>query len=383
MRDRKGLTATDIAKNNGSIATLNVLKHYRQFASVGYPSVNYFSHVPLNRMAEKRKDKVWLDQQMKNPKSMYVIFNQLKPLARKVASKKTFCLVKVNFRQLSEILGKQAEEIKNVVFLGVEETYTNSCKETSLNKAIDCNISWFAVDVGDISDASDKFLKENPNTEYLSPRPGFLQVNAKDATILAQARPILEWHQFNKFCSRCGSKVSIEEAGYKQSCSNEQCATKNKILNVSYPRTDPVGIMLVVSHDGTQCLLGRKASFPVGMYSCLAGFMEPGESIEDAVRREVMEESGISVGPVKYHSSQFWPYPAQLMIGCIAHANTSHIVIDKEELDDIQWFNLDSVRQACYKKIDISNPPSLWFPPRQAIARQLIEHWVDTYSDVL
>jgi NAD+ diphosphatase len=155
------------------------------------------------------------------------------------------------------------------------------------------------------------------------------------------------------------------------------------ILNVSYPRMDPVGIMLVISEDGTQCLLGRKPIFPAGMYSCLAGYMEPGESIEDAVRREVLEESGIHVGLVEYHSSQFWPYPTQLMIGCLAHATSDRVIVDKEELEDAQWFSMDIVRQACNQVVDHSKPPSLWFPPRQAIARQLIEHWVDLGSSRL
>ena len=145
---------------------------------------------------------------------------------------------------------------------------------------------------------------------------------------------------------------------------------------MSYPRMDPVGIMLVVSQDATHCLLGRKPIFPQGMYSCLAGYMEPGESIEDAVRREVLEESGIHIGLVEYHSSQFWPYPTQLMIGCLAHATSDRITVDKDELEDAQWFSMDVVRQACNKVIDHSKAPPLWFPPRQAIARQLIEHWV-------
>lgn len=144
---------------------------------------------------------------------------------------------------------------------------------------------------------------------------------------------------------------------------------------------DPVGIMLVVSKDGTHCLLGRKRIFPAGMYSCLAGYMEPGETIEDAVRREVLEESGIHIGLVEYHSSQFWPYPTQLMIGCLAHATSDRIMVDEDELEDAQWFSIDIVKHACSKVVvdhsKKSKPPPLWFPPKQAIARQLIEHWVN------
>ncbi|XP_028399191.1 peroxisomal NADH pyrophosphatase NUDT12-like isoform X2 [Dendronephthya gigantea] len=378
LRNNQGQTAFDIARHFKSRAAINLLNSQKPLTSVKYPTVNYFSHAPLNRRADKRKDTTWLNEQMKNPKSKYVVFSKLKPLAAKLSGEKRFRLAVLSYEKLCSILGKDKERLKNIVFLGIEESLTKNDDE----EAID-DFAWFAVDIGRINDASSKFLEAFPGTEYLEPRPGFLQVHIEDATILAQARPILEWHQFNRFCPRCGNAVSMDEGGYKQSCSNNECDSNKRILNVSYPRMDPVGIMLVVSQDGTECLLGRKPVFPAGMYSCLAGYMEPGESIEDAVRREVLEESGIHVGLVEYHSSQFWPYPTQLMIGCLAHATTDRIIVDKEELEDAQWFSMDSVRRASNRVVDHSKPPSLWFPPRQAIARQLIEHWLDSGSSRL
>jgi NAD+ diphosphatase len=198
---------------------------------VNYPTVNYFSHAPLNRRADKRKDKAWLNEQMKNPKSKYVLFSKLQPLAAKLPGEKRFCLAVLNYERISEVLGEDIGSINNVVFLGIEESLLASDAEFDgeLDHTKD-DCAWFAVDVSNIDNASNKFLEACPDTEYLAPRPGFLQVHMEDATILAQARPILEWHQFNKFCPRCGSEVSMEDGGYKQSCSNTECASNKSRL---------------------------------------------------------------------------------------------------------------------------------------------------------
>jgi NAD+ diphosphatase len=147
-------------------------------------------------------------------------------------------------------------------------------------------------------------------------------------SILAQARSILHWHESHKFCAKCGSQSLMADAGYRRHC--EACGADH------FPRTDPVVIMAV--RHGEKLLLGRQASWPPGMYSSLAGFMEPGEPIEAAVRREVLEESGIKVGAVHYVTSQPWPYPSSLMIGMIGEAETTELKIDKAELEDARWF---------------------------------------------
>ncbi|MEE6459843.1 hypothetical protein FKM82_000759 [Ascaphus truei] len=135
---------------------------------------------------------------------------------------------------------------------------------------------------------------------------------------------------------------------------------------------DPVVIMLVIHPDGKQCLLGRQKRFPAGMFSCLAGFVEPGETIEDAVRREVQEESGVKVGHVQYVSCQPWPMPSSLMIGCLAVAISTGISVDKIEIEDARWFTREQVVDVMIK----GNQKSLIVPPRQAIAYQLIKHWI-------
>lgn len=225
LKNDQGQTAVGIARHFKSKATLNVLKMQKPLTSVKYPTVNYFSHAPLNRCADKRKDIAWLNEQMKNPKSKYVIFSKLKPLAIKLPGEKRFRLAVLNYEKISEVLGEEKAQLENTVFLGVEEYNLMSASDGQSEQLNDC--TWFAVDVGEIDNASGKFLEACPDTEYLAPRPGFLQVHMEDATILAQARPILEWHQFNKFCPRCASRVSLEEGGYKQKCSNNDCASNN------------------------------------------------------------------------------------------------------------------------------------------------------------
>ena len=143
------------------------------------------------------------------------------------------------------------------------------------------------------------------------------QLAPGEAGILAQARSLVNWHLRHGFCAVCGARTEVADGGYVRRC--PACAAEH------FPRTDPVVIMLV--RDGEDCLLGRQAHFPAGVYSALAGFVEPGETIEEAVRREVMEEAGIEVGEVDYHSSQPWPFPASLMIGCIAKAASRRIAL--------------------------------------------------------
>ncbi len=148
-------------------------------------------------------------------------------------------------------------------------------------------------------------------------------------SILAQARSILHWHERHSFCANCGAKSLMADAGYKRVCLT--CKTEH------FPRTDPVVIMAV--RHGDQILLGRQASWPPNMYSALAGFMEPGETIEQAVAREVLEEAGIKVGAVSYVTTQPWPFPSSLMIGMIAEATTTEMKLDPAELEDARWFS--------------------------------------------
>ncbi|CAI8584783.1 unnamed protein product [Vicia faba] len=178
-------------------------------------------------------------------------------------------------------------------------------------------------------------------------------VTMGNLSIAGHARALLEWHNISRFCGHCGEKTVPMEAGRRKQCSNESC--KKRI----YPRLDPVVIMLVIDQDNDRALLSKQSRFVPRMWSCLAGFIEPGESLEEAVRRETWEETGIQVGEVVYHSSQPWPVgpnsmPCQLMVGFFAYAKSLEINVDKQELEDAQWHSREDVRKALtfaeYKK---------------------------------
>lgn len=176
---------------------------------------------------------------------------------------------------------------------------------------------------------------------------------------LAQARALLNWHASHRFCARCGAETTNVIGGYRRDCA--ACGGQH------FPRTDPVAIMLVI--DGSRCLMGRQPRFVPGMFSALAGFIEPGETIEEAVRREVFEEAGIRTGRVRYFASQPWPFPSSLMIGCFAEALTHEIAMDATELEDCRWFEAPEAAMM----IERRHPDGLTVPPRLGIAHQLVE----------
>jgi NAD+ diphosphatase len=180
---------------------------------------------------------------------------------------------------------------------------------------------------------------------------------------IAEAKAVLHWHARHRFCPNCGHATQPVQAGWKRDC--PQCKVEH------FPRTDPVVIMLAI--DGERCLLGRSPRFAPTMWSCLAGFVEPGEAIEDAVRRETREEAGITCGRVKYLASQPWPFPTSLMIGCHAEALTRDIVVDREELEDARWFSKPEIETMLMRK----HPQGLTTPPPVAIAHHIIRAWVE------
>ena len=180
--------------------------------------------------------------------------------------------------------------------------------------------------------------------------------------ILAQAKSLMHWHARHRCCVNCGAGTKPAAAGWRREC--KSCGLSH------FPRTDPVVIMLATRDD--QCLLGRQAQFPTGMYSALAGFLEPGETIEEAARREIREETDVAIGSVTYVASQPWPFPASLMIGCLAQATSTAIMLDKTELEDARWFSRKEVRAMLESK----HPAGLSPPSRIAIARRLIETWI-------
>ena len=187
-------------------------------------------------------------------------------------------------------------------------------------------------------------------------------VPADELSAVAMAKSLVNWHQRHGFCANCGAKTSMREGGWKREC--QSCKAEH------FPRTDPVVIMLVTKGD--KCLMGRQGRFPPGMYSCLAGFVEAAETIEDAVLREVFEESGIRCTDVAYYMTQPWPYPSSLMIGCTARALTEDIVVDRTELEDARWFDREEARLMLTRK----HPDGLAGPHAFAIAHHLLGRWV-------
>lgn len=190
------------------------------------------------------------------------------------------------------------------------------------------------------------------------------RMNADDLAAYGGARSLVDWHARHRFCARCGAATTLAKGGWQRNCT--KCDAQH------FPRVDPVAIMLV-EHNGN-LLLGRNARFPERSYSTLAGFVEPGESIEDAVAREVFEEAGVPVRDVRYVSSQPWPFPSQLMIGCLAFADNPAITIDTTELEDARWFTRAEVAEA----IELGRDSTGFLaPPRQAIAYNLMCWWLE------
>ena len=187
------------------------------------------------------------------------------------------------------------------------------------------------------------------------------RLDARAAEIAATAKAIIGWHSTHRFCSRCGTRSDVSHAGWQRTC--PACKSHH------FPRTDPVVIMLIT--HGSSVLMGRSPGWPEGMYSLLAGFVEPGETLEAAVRREVFEETGVTVGPVTYLASQPWPFPASLMFGCGGEATSTKITIDPKEIEDAIWVTRDEMMTAFAGQHPVLKPAR-----KGAIAHFLIRNWL-------
>jgi NAD+ diphosphatase len=220
----------------------------------------------------------------------------------------------------------------------------------------------FALPLGAASLAA---LKSEPNIDLVDLRSiavrGLLDGNHLAA--LAAGRALINWHARHRFCGNCGAATRMTEGGWRRDCPSCQA--------VHFPRTDPVVIMLAVA--GERCVLGRSHRFQPGMWSCLAGFVEPGETIEDAVRRETREEAGIVCGRVTYFASQPWPFPTSLMIGCCAQTASRELAIDRTELADARWFERGEVALMLVGQ----HPQGFTAPTPMAIAHHILRAWVD------
>lgn len=218
--------------------------------------------------------------------------------------------------------------------------------------------SFFAIDLSHL---------ENPATVPALSHGMFVglrdvggMLDRADGALLAYAKGLIHWHERHPFCSRCGSRSDIKDAGHVRVCANPDCKTSH------FPRTDPAVIMLV--HMGDRCVLAHNRRNPQKMFSTLAGFVEPGESLEEAVAREVEEEVGIRVGSVRYHSSQPWPFPGNIMLGFHAEAISTDIVVQESELVEARWFEKENILNAAKYGLQLSRPES--------ISRRLIDDWM-------
>lgn len=194
-----------------------------------------------------------------------------------------------------------------------------------------------------------------------------MQLPPEEMALFGGARSIADWHARHRFCARCGERTQIAKGGWQRNCAS--CEAQH------FPRVDPVAIMLV-EHEGA-LLVGRGLGWPDRTYSALAGFIEPGESIEEGVKREVWEEVGVRVRDVSYIASQPWPFPSQLMIGCHSYADSRELTIDETEIEDARWFTRAEVAEAMANPKDAQG---FLPPPRTAIAHYLMQYWLENMA---
>lgn len=301
-----------------------------------------FINAPSNRAAALRGDTIWLEQQVNDPRSKVIVFVDDRPAISingaipaiyhaipveilKLHEHAKFCLIHLN------------EQDQAVFAVQLSEEFRDKIASDDI-KLID--------------------LRSLAMQAILPPA---------DLGALAQARSLLSWHAIHQFCANCGSKTNLADAGYRRDC--DKCQRQH------FPRVDPVVIMLI--QHGEKFLMGRGHNFEENHFSALAGFLEPGETIEAATRRETFEETGIKVGEVKYLVSQPWPFPSTLMIGVIGQALTTDIQPDPDEIAEARWFSFSEISQMLVN----SHPDGTTLPPQMSIAYQMLKRFLGDEFD--
>ncbi|TQV92630.1 NADH pyrophosphatase [Cordyceps javanica] len=406
----------------------------------GHEVVNYYSGTRLNRYSFLRADAAFLRRAALAPAARYVALCNLSAVAVDKARLATFSYDDVKpligaepaFALDEKTAVAQFDSTRTtplVVFLGLVEggagvgggggggttpakaADEDDAKTVEIESAAHGTVKaqpYFAIDITprdsykDVAEAFQKSFEARGWSIETNPRA--MALLPEHASVYAQARSMIDWNTRNRFCAGCGSRNLSIQGGYKRVCppadlnggggsgsasplTRDDCPTRHGVSNVCFPRTDPTMIAAVLSADGRRVLLGRQAAWPADWYSALAGFLEPGESMEETVRREVWEESGVRVGRVVIHSTQPWPYPSSLMIGAVAQAlpGGEDIRLHDGELESARWFTLDEVRVALARGGSaLGGPPppeykdgDLRVPPPQAIANQLMKAVVE------
>ncbi|KAI0633535.1 NUDIX hydrolase domain-like protein [Trametes polyzona] len=365
---------------------------------MGDTYVNFFGGSPLNRLAWLRTSQPFLNAIVNAPATRWVVFKEGQPLVQSRPNGPKQPLARLSTEDVKPLLGPEpyfaqgqhegelapadvpvleAARLRGnpIVFLGLHETNTTDADalpssdfsaKTSADVVL-ANIkgaAYFSLDVSDVDQATlDQTLRKSSAAQdgaqlvFSEPRSATTNFDAFEAALFAEARSMTDWNARNKFCPSCGSAVYSLWAGWKLSCTSllpwadsagkKPCPTATGLHNFAHPRTDAVVIMAVIDESGDKILLGRNArkKWPGKFYSCLAGFIEPGETFEDAVRRELWEEAGVKVWNVRYHSTQPWPFPANLMGGFYATASSSQPLrtdLDNE-LEEARWYTREEI----------------------------------------
>ena len=307
-----------------------------------------FGGSALDRAAELRPDAGMLAELRAGSGAQSIVLWRGKPL---IAQSNPTHLLRVPLDH-AVLDGTRAE-----LFLGREDGRAVFASDISHWQPADLD----AASLNAFADPTEQVHPDCPEGRFAELRRVMTWLDARDAELAATARAVLNWHQSHAFCSQCGAPSEMVQAGWQRRCPT--CGAGH------FPRTDPVVIMLIT--HGPHTLLGRSPGWPEGMYSCLAGFVEPGETIEAAVRREVLEETGIRVGPVRYCASQPWAFPNSLMIGCHGVAETTEITIDPEEIEAAQWVTRERLIAT------IAGHDTGLLPAREgAIAHFLLRNWL-------
>jgi NAD+ diphosphatase len=297
---------------------------------------NFFSTNFLDRASLKRSNEMWINDQFNDESARIIPVSHSKILCTSIQNPRTIYLTKNDFDDFSNVC-------ESSILLGISDKKT-----------------YFAIDIESMESAS--ILSDKNSREFHDFKQVMPLLNFRDSALLAIARFMINWQSRNRYCGKCGTPTKSAQAGNLRICENPNCGQNY------FPSMDPAIIVLV--SFGEYCLLGRQKIWPKGMYSTIAGFVEPGESIEDAVMREVNEETGVTVEKLEYQHSQPWLFPSSLMLGFTATAKGNEIKIDKNELEDARWFSRKEIKDNLKKGL-------LRLPGKVAIAYHLIKEWFD------